>query len=229
MNKQKIDFRLEKTEDRGEVSVYLYGDIADERPVNFWTGEEEKGDYITPKEVRTLFDGIKSDKVNLHLNSYGGSVFASVSIFNFLSSIGKDITVFVDGIVASGASIIAMAGNRVVMPKNTQMMIHRASSFAHGNCEDLRELADTLEKLDNSTVFETYKRRFKGSDEELRNLISNETYLSADECFEMGLCDELIELSSRDKGKNTQNKKPSDEEIEAAKKMAFNFLRLKFD
>lgn len=224
MNKQKIDFRLEKTEDRGEVSVYLYGDIADERPVNFWTGEEEKGDYITPKEVRELFDGIKSDKIDLHINSFGGSVFASVSIFNYLNALNKDITVYIDGIAASGASIIAMAGNKVIMPKNTQMMVHRASCFAYGNCEDLRGLADTLEKLDNATVFETYKKRFKGSDDELRDLITNETYLSADECFENGLCDEVMKLSNK-----PDNKKPSDDEIENAKKMAFNFLRLKFD
>ena len=197
IEKKKIDFRLEAKSipNEDKAVVYLYGDIVDERPTDWWTGEELSGDYIIPGEVRTLFEGISENNIELHINSYGGSVFASVSIFNYLKQLNKNITTINDGICASGASLIFMAGNKAIMPANTMLMIHRASTYGWGNCNDLREVADTLEKLDNSTVLETYKTKFKGTDEELMNLIDSETWLSAKEALEYGLCDEVIELS----------------------------------
>lgn len=220
--KKKIDFRLEKKKENDTTVVYLYGDIVDEIPKNWWTGEEEEGDFITPKNVRELFEDIETNEVELHLNSYGGSVFASVSIFNYLRTLNKSITVIIDGLAASGASLIAMSGKKLVMPKNTTMMIHRASSYAWGNCNNLRTVADTLEKLDNATVFETYRAKFKGSDEKLKELINKETWLSAEDCFNAGLCDEVRELSENPS-------KPSEKEIQNAVKFMNNFARLKFE
>lgn len=221
MEKRKIDFRLEaKTED-GKAIVYLHGDIVDERPTDWWTGEEKKGDFIIEKEVRNLFDGIKEDEIDIHINSYGGSVFASVGIFNFIRALNKKITCYVDGVAASGASLIAMAGDKLIMPANTMLMIHRASSFAWGNCKDLREVADVLEKLDNSTVLETYKAKFKGTDEELMALIDNETWISAREALENGLCDEVIELKK-------EEPEVTEKEIKNAARMMTAFASLKF-
>lgn len=220
--KKKIDFRLEKKKENDTTVVYLYGDIVDEIPRKWWSGEEEEGDFITSKNVRELFEDIETDEVELHLNSYGGSVFASVSIFNYLRTLNKSITVIIDGLAASGASLIAMSGKKLVMPKNTTMMIHRASSYAWGNCNDLRTVADTLEKLDNATVFETYRAKFKGSDEELKELIDKETWLSAEDCFNAGLCDEVRELSEKPS-------KPSEKEIQNAVKFMNSFARLKFE
>lgn len=222
MSKQKIDFRLEaKKKDKETTVVYLYGDIVDERPRSWWSGEEIEGDFIIPADVRKVFDEVETKDIELHINSYGGSVFASVSIFNHIRALDKNVTVYIDGLAASGASLIAMAGSKLVMPKNTTMMIHRASSFAWGNCNDLRKVADTLEKLDNATVFETYKAKFKGTDEELKNLIDTETWLTADECFENGLCDEVVELS------NKEDKQVKKEEINNAIKFMSNFANLK--
>lgn len=191
---QKIDFRLEAVPETYKTVVYLYGDIVDERPTNWWTGEEEEGDYITPKEVREIFKDIDNDDIELHINSYGGSIFASVSIFNYLKSLNKNITTVNDGLCASGASLIFMAGNKRIMPKNTVLMIHRASSFCWGNCNELRTVADTLEKLDNSTVFETYNASFKGTEEDLKTLIDSESWISATEALNYGLCDEVKEI-----------------------------------
>lgn len=222
MSKQKIDFRLEaKKKDKETTVVYLYGDIVDERPRNWWSGEDIEGDFIIPADVRKVFDEVETKDIELHINSYGGSVFASVSIFSHIRALDKNVTIYIDGLAASGASLIAMAGSKLVMPKNTTMMIHRASSFAWGNCNDLRKVADTLEKLDNATVFETYKAKFKGTDEELKNLIDTETWLTADECLENGLCDEVIELS------NKEDKQVKKEEINNAIKFMSNFANLK--
>lgn len=206
--KKKIDFRLEVVKKDEKAVVYLAGDIVDERPLDWWTGEPKEGDYITPKEVREIFEKIDEDDIELHINSYGGSVFASISIFNYLKSLGKNITTINDGICASGASLIFMVGDERVMPENTMLMIHRASTFAWGNCNELREQADILEKLDNSTVMANYKNHFKGTDEELMELIDKETWLSADECLEKGFCTEVKKLAEpkQDSTQETLNK-----------------------
>lgn len=205
--KKKIDFRLEVVKKDEKTVVYLAGDIVDERPLDWWTGEPMEGDYITPKEVREIFEKIDEDDIELHINSYGGSVFASISIFNYLKSLGKNITTINDGICASGASLIFMVGDERVMPENTMLMIHRASTFAWGNCNELREQADILEKLDNSTVMVNYKNHFNGTDEELMELIDKETWLSADECLEKGFCTEVKKLAEpKDSTQETLNK-----------------------
>lgn len=231
MKKEKIDFRLDATSfnEIDKAIVYMYGDIVDERPRDWWSGEEVEGDFIIPKEVRTVFDGIEENNIELHINSYGGSVFASISIFNYLKSLDKNITTINDGICASGASLIFMAGNKAIMPSNTMLMVHRASSYGWGNCKDLRELANTLEKLDNSTVLETYKTRYKGTDEELMNLIDSETWISAKECFEFGFCDELQDISNDNKPEETpEPEEPEKEEINNGIKIMTNFAKLKF-
>lgn len=226
MNKQKIDFRLEAKSipNEDKAVVYLYGDIVDERPTDWWTGEELSGDYIIPGDVRTLFEGISENNIELHINSYGGSVFASVSIFNYLKQLNKNITTINDGICASGASLIFMAGDKAIMPANTMLMIHRASTYGWGNCNDLREVADTLEKLDNSTVLETYKTKFKGTDEELMNLIDSETWISASEAQEHGLCDEVMSLKLEE---STDGRVPTQAEITNSINLMKNFARLK--
>lgn len=217
--KKKIDFRLEVVKKDEKAVVYLAGDIVDERPLDWWTGEPKEGDYITPKEVREIFEKIEEDNIEFHINSYGGSVFASISIFNYLKSLGKNITTINDGICASGASLIFMVGDERIMPENTMLMIHRASTFAWGNCNELREQADVLEKLDNSTVMANYKNHFKGTNEELMELIDKETWLSADECLEKGFCTEVKKL--------TEPKDSTQETLNKGIKLMQNFANLK--
>lgn len=197
IRQKKIDFRCEVKSDpiNDLAKVYLYGDIVDERPRDWWTGEEVEGDYIIPGEVRNLLEGISEGNIHIHINSYGGSVFASVAILNHIKALeGKNIETFNDGICASGASLIFMAGEKRYMPENTMLMIHRASTFGWGNVNELRKVADTLEKLDNNVVFKTYEAHFKGEKEELYSLVDDETWLSAEESEKYGLCTDIIKL-----------------------------------
>ena len=228
MKNKKIDFRLEVVKKDAKAVVYLAGDVIDERPRDWWTGELEEGDYITPKEVREIFDEIKEDEIELHINSYGGSVFASVAIFNYLKSLDKTINTVNDGICASGASLIFMAGEKRIMPENTMMMIHRASTFVWGNCKELREQADILEKLDNSTVMVNYKNHFKGTDEELMELIDKETWLSAEECFENGFCTEVKKFEEPVNEPKEEKPEELEEVLNQGIKLMRNFANLKF-
>lgn len=217
--RQPIKRRLEAKAEADKTLVYLYGDVVDEKPVDWWTGEEIDKEYILAEDVRNTVDAIESDLVELHINSYGGSLFASVAIFNFLRASGKKIDVVIDGVAASGASLIAMCGRSLKMPKNTMLMIHRASTFGYGNCEDLRKTADMLEKLDNTVLIETYADKCNCSRDELMEKISNETWISAAEAYDLGLCDELIE---------TQEKPPTNKEMQEVSNLLKNFANINF-
>lgn len=217
--RQPIKRRLEAKAEADKTLVYLYGDVVDEKPVDWWTGEEIDKEYILAEDVRNTVGAIETDVVELHINSYGGSLFASVAIFNFLRASGKKIDVVIDGVAASGASLIAMCGRSLKMPKNTMLMIHRASTFGYGNCEDLRKVADMLEKLDNTVLIETYADKCNCSRDELMEKISNETWISAAEAYDLGLCDELIE---------TQEKPPTNKEMQEVSNLLKNFANINF-
>ncbi|HEM3612123.1 TPA: Clp protease ClpP [Streptococcus suis] len=147
---------------------------------------------ITLKEVRQAMAEISADKVEVHINSYGGDMFEGIAIKNYLKQLDKEITVVIDGIAASAASVIAMAGDTIKMPKDTQLMIHNPWTYAAGNAKELRKIADDLEKSQTS-IEESYLTHFKGTRDELKSLLDEETSLTAEEAVALGLADELLE------------------------------------
>ena len=147
---------------------------------------------IGAKQYLADFRAIKAEKVALYINSPGGSVFEAVAMFNGMRATGKDITVHVLGIAASAASYIAMVGNKIVMPKNTMMFLHNPINGVYGNADDMRDMADILDKIGTSLTA-TYAKRFKGEAKVLEALMADEAYLTADECLAHGLCDEVVD------------------------------------
>ncbi len=124
-------------------------------------------------------------KITLSINSPGGSVFDGFAIFNALKATGADITVQVIGIAASMASVIAMVGKKIEMPANSMMMVHNAISGVYGDAENLRDVADVLDKIDNSIVA-TYVARTGKTEDEVRALMTADTFMTAAEAFENG-------------------------------------------
>src|SRR5690606_28973282 len=111
-----------------------------------------------PKQFREDLDRLGDIKELLvYINSPGGDVFAGQAIYSMLKRHPAKVTVYVDGLAASAASIVAMAGDRVIMPRNAMMMIHRPWTIVAGNAETLRRVADDLEKVGESllAVYET--------------------------------------------------------------------------
>ena len=190
--------KVELVEKDGKEKLYLYGSIVDEIPTDWWTGDEIPGEYIMIDDVKGAFSKAKRDEIEIHLNSKGGDVYASIAIGNYIKDSGKKVTIIVDAIAASGGSIIAMAADNIKMYPNSLMMIHRASAMTYGNCEELRKIADDLEKFDKA-VLASYQEHFKGSVEELEKLIKDETYLTAEECTTLGFADEIIEKPKEEK------------------------------
>ena len=135
-NKRFWNFKAldEKT---GELT--LYGEISNE---TWW------GDEVTPKEFKSDLDNLgEIDTLNIYINSPGGDVFAGQTIYSILKRHKAHKNVYIDGLAASIASVIAMAGNTIFMPKNAMMMIHNPWTVGMGNADEFRKLAEDLDKI----------------------------------------------------------------------------------
>lgn len=147
---------------------------------------------VDAKSFLTEFRALKANKVRLFLNSPGGSVTEALAMFNGMRATGKQIEVVVLGIAASAASYIAMAGDKITMPRNTLMFLHNPIGGVYGNADEMREYADVLDKM-GTMLTATYAKRFKGEEAVLQQFMKDEALLTADECLKYGLCDEVTE------------------------------------
>ena len=134
--------------------------------------------------------------INLHINSPGGSVFEGIAIYNMLKQNKAHVNVYVDGLAASIASVIAMSGDAIFMPSNSMLMIHNPWTMAVGNASELRKQADDLDKITESSI-QTYLNQAgdKLDEETLRQLMDDETWLTAKEAVDYGLATEVIEAN----------------------------------
>ncbi|MBB1498108.1 head maturation protease, ClpP-related [Paracoccus sp. MC1862] len=130
--------------------------------------------------------------VDLRLNSPGGSVFDAVAIHNALKRHAGSVTVWIDGIAASAASYVAMAGDEIVMPENAFLMIHDPAGLVMGTAEDMRAMAEALDKVGGSLAA-GYAAKSGRSIDEIAALMAAETWLDASEALSLGFADRLVE------------------------------------
>ncbi len=147
---------------------------------------------VQAKDFTRDLSAVKSKVLNVEINSPGGDVFAGLAIYNALKGSGKEIVVKVMGVAASAASLVMMAGDKRIMPKNTFTMVHNPWSFAMGNADELRETADTLDKI-GEALQATYVAATGQSEEKIKELLSKDTWLTAEESLELGFATEVIE------------------------------------
>lgn len=133
-------------------------------------------------------------QINIYINSQGGSVIEGTAIYNQLKRHPAHKTVYVDGFACSIASVIAMAGDEVVMPRNAMMMLHNMWMVVQGNAAELRKAADDLDKM-NEAGREAYLQKVgdKLTLEMIAQMEDDETWLTAQECMEYGLADRYAE------------------------------------
>lgn len=130
-------------------------------------------------------------QIDLHIHSPGGDVFEGLAIYNLLKNHPARIVVTVDGVAASMASVIAMAGDRVRMPENAMMMIHRPRGIAGGESADIRRYADLMDKLEE-TLIPAYTAKTGKTSEEIAAMLEAETWMDGKECLAHGFADELL-------------------------------------
>jgi len=172
-------YKIENKSDKAEI--WIYEEIGED----YWTGAG-----VTAKGFQKELSEIKASHIDLHINSPGGLVFDGITIFNLLKQHPANVTTYIDGLAASIASVIALAGDKVIMAENALFMIHKASGAVYGNSDDMRDFADKLDKV-NSSIATTYISKTKKDEKEIDNLMTAETWLTAEEALEMGFVDEL--------------------------------------
>lgn len=154
--------------------------------------DEIGGWGVTAKDFIGELKKIDAKQIVVGINSPGGSVFDALAIYNALRAHDATVTTKVMGVAASAASVIAMAGERVVMPSNSFMMIHNPLTFAYGNADEMRDMADVLDKIAASLVG-IYVARTGMSEDEVKALLDAETWLNADEALAKGFATEVID------------------------------------
>lgn len=160
------------------ADLYFYGDI-----VSSWWGAWEDTDQY-PESVKNFLDESKGKDLNIYVNSGGGSVMAGMAIYNMLKRHQGFKTVYVDGLAGSIASVIALAGDKVVIPKNAYMMIHKPWTYTYGNSTELREQADVLDTIEEG-IMNVYKENLRDDAdiEEVKSLVDAETWLTGEEAL----------------------------------------------
>ena len=170
------DFLAIRNSTETTADLYFYGDIVDS-----WLGAWDDADQY-PDNIKNFLDSAKGKDINIYVNSGGGSVFSGMAIYNMLKRHNGYKTVYIDGLAGSIASVIALAGDKVVMPSNAYMMVHKPWCGLNGNATELRDMADTLDKIEEG-ILSVYKENLAdGIDiETIKDLVSAETWLTGEE------------------------------------------------
>lgn len=178
MNKRKF---WNWSENEDERILRIDGVIAEEP----WIDDE-----ITPKQFKSeLMSG--SGDITLWINSPGGDVFAASQIYNILMDYKGNVTVKIDGLAASAASVIAMAGTRVLMSPVSQIMVHNPMTVAIGNAEEMSKAIKMLSEIKES-IINAYEIKTNLSRDEISKMMDSETWMNARKAVELGFADEIM-------------------------------------
>ena len=186
-------WELKQAAEAGVLELYIYGDVEAET-FNWEAWRYEPSENSAQHFREELAKYPDASEIRIYINSYGGSVFEGTAIYNQLKRHPAHKTVYVDGFACSIASVIAMAGDEVVMPRNTMMMIHNMWSCVCGNAAELRKAADDLDII-NDAGRQAYlaKAGDKLTEAKLAEMMDAETWLTAAQCVEYGLADRLAD------------------------------------
>lgn len=179
-------FRVTAAAGDQAATVFVYGDIGG------WWG-------VDADELVREIHALQVDQLDVHINSYGGQMFDGFAIYSALRNHPATVTTWVDGVAASAASVIAMAGDQVVMEKPSRLMIHCSGTYASGNKHDLRGAADLLEEFDGS-ISEVYADRGKLSAAKFLEAMEAETWYSSAAALDVGLCDRVAGADTKTTG-----------------------------
>ena len=177
-----------RDETTGDRTLYLNGEISDE---TWW------GDEVTPKLFK---DELMADSgnVTVWINSPGGDVFAAAQIYNMLMDYTGQVTVKIDGLAASAASVIAMAGGDVYMSPVSMLMIHNPSTIAIGDSEEMLRAKALLDEVKES-IINAYELKSGLSRTKLSHLMDAETWMNANKAIELGFADKILFTEDQDR------------------------------
>ncbi len=162
----------------GAGELLLYGEIGE-----WWDG-------LDAKSIVDQLEQLNKDQITVRIHSAGGYVLEGLAIYNRLKEAKARKIVHIDGLAASMASVIAMAGDRIIMPENAWMMIHKPHNIVMGNADELRKHADTLDGFEGSLI-QIYAAKTGHDSQAIAEMLRDETWLSAKDAFDLGFIDEI--------------------------------------
>ncbi|WP_170107472.1 head maturation protease, ClpP-related [Photobacterium indicum] len=191
-------FAIESAEGSDDAEIFLYDAIVSDKDEAEWWGG------VDPETFVNAVRGIDAKNIHLRINSPGGSVFAARTMEQALREHKATVTVHIDGLAASAASFLAMAGDEIIIGEGAMMMIHKAWTVSWGNADDLLAEAALLEKLDG-TLAKTYAKRAGGDEKTFSDYMRNETWFTADEAVAAGIADTVYDAEPAPKKEGSTN------------------------
>ena len=188
------------------AELYIYGNIITDTDAT-WLKMMDDGTlgYQYPTKIKEQLDAMQGKPVDVHIASDGGDVAAGMAIYNMLANHDATVTVYIDSWAASIASFIAMAGQKIVMPENTFIMIHNPRAEAYGESIYLRTVAEWLDKLQNMLA-ETYASKSVHTVDEIKEMMNQETWFTATEARDTFNGVELTEATETEAVAKTEYK-----------------------
>lgn len=192
MNKQYYSL----VQENNEATLNIYGDITS------W--EWYPGD-VSSYTLSKQLENIEADVINVYINSYGGEVAEGLAIYNSLKRHKAKIITHADGFACSIASVIFMAGDERIMSTASLLMIHNAWTYTSGNANELRKQADDLDVITQASV-NAYMAEINISEEELKQLLDDETWLSPQSALDMNFCTSIVNEKDTEKASQSVRK-----------------------
>ena len=176
-------------------TINIKGDVVDDETAAFYSFFDIPA--ISPSQVSNILNDDNDDDVAVDIASDGGDVFAASEIYTLLKKYSGKVTVNIEGLAASAASVIAMAGDQVNISPTAQIMIHKAWGSVDGNADEFAHQATVLSGIDES-IASAYEAKTGMKKADLLNLMSQETWLTAQEAVDKGFADEIMFVDQKE-------------------------------
>lgn len=168
---------------KSETELYIYGDIRKKDWIDSWFGTGQ--DATDAFSLKDALSAVDTPNLTVRINSYGGSVSEGLAIYSLLSEFKGHLKTIVDGFACSAASVIFMAGQERVVPENGLLMIHNAWSYAEGDSNVMKKMAEDLEKITQPSV-NIYINKTGLPEEKIKEMMDREEWITSQEAFELG-------------------------------------------
>lgn len=159
---------------------------------------------VSSFDIKQEIDALDVDEINVYINSYGGEVAEALAIYSALKRNKATVHTYCDGFACSAATIIFAVGEKRTMGNIALLMIHNCMSYVgYANSEEMRKAAEDNDKINQSSI-EAYKKISTLSEDEIRDMMDNETWLTAEECLKFGFATDIADSDQEDEGEGTQ-------------------------
>lgn len=194
MRRQKF-YQITVSSENRVADIIIYGDITSfATDLTRWYGDDENIAEVSSRQIIKEINDLDVDTINVYINSYGGEVAEALAIYSALKRHSASVHTFCDGFACSAATIIFCAGDVRTMGSIALMMIHNCMSYlGYANSNEMRKAAEDNDKINQSSI-EAYKLVSNLSEDEIKTMMNDETWLTAEECLKYGFATEVADM-----------------------------------